>query len=58
VVCRSDLDVEGLKYYLKKHLPDYMIPNRFEKISEMPLTASGKADRNALPEPAVQLRAS
>jgi acyl-coenzyme A synthetase/AMP-(fatty) acid ligase len=51
VVCKSDLDVEGLKRHLKKHLPDYMIPNRFEKMSEMPLTPSGKADRKALPEP-------
>lgn len=51
VVCNSDLEVEGLKHYLKKHLPAYMIPNHFEKIDEMPLTSSGKADRKALPEP-------
>jgi len=50
VVCKSDLDVDALKNHLKKHLPDYMIPNRFEKIDEMPLTPSGKADRKALPE--------
>jgi amino acid adenylation domain-containing protein len=56
VVCRSDLEVEGLKRYLKKHLPDYMIPNRFEKIDEMPLTPSGKADRKALPEPVIEAR--
>ena len=58
VVCKSDLEVEGLKHYLKKHLPDYMIPNRFEKIDEMPLTPSGKADRKALPEPVIQVRPS
>ena len=51
VVCKSDLEVEGLKEYLKGLLPDYMIPNRFEKIDEMPLTPSGKADRKALPDP-------
>ena len=51
LVCKSDLEVEGLKQYLAKHLPDYMIPNRFEKIDEMPLTPSGKTDRKALPEP-------
>jgi surfactin family lipopeptide synthetase A len=51
VVCKSDLEVESLKHYLKKHLPAYMIPNHFEKIDEMPLTPSGKADRKALPEP-------
>ena len=58
VVCKSELDVEGLKQYLKKHLPDYMIPNHFEKIDEMPLTPSGKADRKALPEPVIQVRPS
>jgi amino acid adenylation domain-containing protein len=56
LVCKSDFEVEGLKEYLKKHLPDYMIPNRFEKIDEIPLTPSGKADRKALPESIVQLR--
>lgn len=58
LVCKSDLEVEGLKHYLKKHLPDYMIPNHFEKIDEMPLTPSGKADRKALPEPVIQVRPS
>jgi amino acid adenylation domain-containing protein len=58
VVCKSDWEVEGLKHYLKKHLPDYMIPNRFEKIDEMPLTPSGKADRKALPEPVIEARPS
>jgi amino acid adenylation domain-containing protein len=58
VVCKSDLEVEGLKHYLKRRLPDYMIPNRFEKIDEMPLTPSGKADRKALPEPVIAARPS
>ena len=51
IVCKVDLEIDGLKTHLKKHLPDYMIPNRFEKISEIPLTPSGKADRKALAEP-------
>jgi len=58
VVCKSDLKVDGLKGYLKKHLPDYMIPNHFERIDEMPLTPSGKADRKALPEPVIEVRSS
>ncbi len=45
IVCRSSaVDVEGLKTSLKLHLPDYMIPSRFETIAEIPLTPSGKAD--------------
>lgn len=58
LVCKSDLEIEGLKHYLRKHLPDYMIPNHFEKIDEVPLTPSGKADRTALPEPVIQARPS
>ena len=54
VVCKSELDIEGLKDHLKRRLPDYMIPNRIERIDEMPLTPSGKADRKALPEPVIQ----
>ena len=58
VVCKSDVEVEGLKRYLKKHLPDYMIPSRFEKIAHMPVTPSGKADRKALPEPVIHIGSS
>jgi amino acid adenylation domain-containing protein len=58
VVCKSDVAVERLKQHLKKQLPDYMIPNHFQKIDEMPLTPSGKADRKALPEPVIDMRPS
>lgn len=58
VVCKSELNVEELKQYLKKKLPDYMIPNLFERIDAIPLTSSGKADRKALPEPATHGRPS
>jgi D-alanine--poly(phosphoribitol) ligase subunit 1 len=58
LVCKSDLEVDDLKRFLKKHLPDYMIPHRFERIDAIPVTSSGKADRKALPEPVVQVGAS
>lgn len=48
VVSRSDLDAAALKEYLRKRLPEYMVPHRFERIAELPLTSSGKADRKAL----------
>jgi amino acid adenylation domain-containing protein len=51
LVCRSEVEIEGLKQYLKKYLPDYSIPNHFEILDKIPLTPSGKADRQALPEP-------
>jgi hypothetical protein len=34
LVCKADLDVEGLKQTPEKQLPDYMIPNHFEEIDE------------------------
>jgi acyl-CoA synthetase (AMP-forming)/AMP-acid ligase II len=54
IVCKSEPDVPQLRLFLKRSLPDYMVPNHFERIPEMPLTPSGKADRRALPEPKIQ----
>jgi D-alanine--poly(phosphoribitol) ligase subunit 1 len=48
VVSRAELDTGELKQYLRKRLPEYMVPHRFERIPEMPLTSSGKADRKAV----------
>lgn len=41
--------VEELRIFLRKKLPDYMIPFAFISIGAMPLTPSGKMDRRALP---------
>lgn len=43
--------VKALRQELKKHLPAYMIPSTFVKISNLPLTASGKLDKSSLPAP-------
>ena len=51
LVERAPLDLTLLKIHLRERLPDYMVPSHFERIAEIPLTATGKADRNALPEP-------
>jgi len=51
LVCKPDFDFETLKRHLQSQLPAYMVQNRFERIEQMPLTSSGKADRKALPEP-------
>jgi surfactin family lipopeptide synthetase A len=53
VVWKAGAQADALKQYLKKHLPDYMIPSRFEALDAIPLTPSGKADRKALPEPVI-----
>ena len=51
VITASELEIDSLKQYLSDYLPDYMIPNHFQKLDAIPLTPSGKANRKALPEP-------
>ncbi|HLP46658.1 MAG TPA: amino acid adenylation domain-containing protein, partial [Candidatus Kapabacteria bacterium] len=46
-------DVSLLKEYLQQCLPGYMIPAHFVLLTEIPLTASGKIDRRALPQPEI-----
>ncbi|MCF8261474.1 MAG: amino acid adenylation domain-containing protein [Melioribacteraceae bacterium] len=40
-----------LKVFLKKKLPEYMIPAQFIEIESIPLTANGKIDSKSLPNP-------
>ncbi|MCA1636567.1 MAG: amino acid adenylation domain-containing protein [Acidobacteria bacterium] len=43
--------VSEMREYLRERLPDYMIPGGFVWVERMPVTANGKLDRAALPEP-------
>ncbi len=41
----------AIQIYLRQHLPDYMCPALIITLEELPLTASGKVNRHALPTP-------
>ncbi|REF28155.1 amino acid adenylation domain-containing protein [Xenorhabdus cabanillasii] len=45
------LDPNELREQLSRHLMEYMLPQAYMILDTLPLTANGKLDRQALPEP-------
>ena len=51
------LDPAGLRVRLAGLLPGYMVPSALVVLQRLPLTVNGKLDRQALPEPQLQVAA-
>ena len=50
-VSEDELPVEQLTQHVNERLPAFMMPSRFIRIDEVPLSENGKVDTNALPDP-------
>ncbi|MGG2092648.1 amino acid adenylation domain-containing protein [Bacillus sp. S13(2024)] len=47
----EDINEEEIKSFLREELPEYMIPQYFIRLKELPVTINGKIDSKALPVP-------
>lgn len=48
---RSDLSRAEFQDFLHRTLPDFMVPYIYVMLDDLPMTATGKIDRQALPDP-------
>ncbi|MBL4794919.1 MAG: amino acid adenylation domain-containing protein [Pseudomonadales bacterium] len=46
-----EANVKSLKIEIKKRVPNYLVPSAFMFIDSLPMTANGKVDKRALPDP-------
>jgi surfactin family lipopeptide synthetase C len=52
----NPFSISDLRSFLRKKLPDYMIPAAFMQVDKIPLTPNGKVDFKSLPSPTELLR--
>lgn len=51
IVESGSITNSDLRSILQKRLPEYMVPDVFVRLQDLPLTSNGKIDRKALPQP-------
>lgn len=49
-----ELSIQELKQFLEQSLPENMIPHRYMRVDQMPLTVNGKINKNLLPNLEIQ----
>lgn len=57
VVATGNFDREAVMNYLRSRLPEYMVPQHWVQLDQIPLTANGKIDKKALTGSGVHLTA-
>ncbi|MGV9798973.1 amino acid adenylation domain-containing protein [Mycobacterium sp. NPDC003449] len=48
------VEIDRIRARVSAALPEYMIPSAYVELDEIPITAHGKIDRRALPEPEIK----
>jgi acyl carrier protein len=56
IVAGNKISPGDLREFLLRRLPGYMVPSFFVRIEEIPLTPSGKIDKNALPKSQITVK--
>ncbi|MDP1817999.1 MAG: amino acid adenylation domain-containing protein, partial [Leadbetterella sp.] len=51
ITAKESQNASELRSYLKKLLPEYMVPLYYVQMETLPLTSNGKIDKKALPNP-------
>ena len=48
------MDTDAIRERLSESLTEYMVPDTYMQLDEMPLTPNGKVNRRALPQPVIR----